>query len=173
MYYVPPRKDHTGDLQCDCNTVMYKYAVRIPGADPSLIYLRQVYTWRVLRVREQRSTREILNSHISVLGFNDFAQVASVDSGLRNCVSRAVSLSCRQRFSLLTSHDPFRFPNDIPQGTAVPHWAYFNVTVSDAFCYRATHSVLTPFAKTAVNQTYDGATMITIGRKFDLDKPLS
>ena len=22
-----------------------------------------------------------------------------------------------------------RYPGDIPQGTAVPHWAYFNVTV--------------------------------------------
>ena len=25
QYYLPPRKDHSGDLTCDCNTVMYKY----------------------------------------------------------------------------------------------------------------------------------------------------
>jgi len=24
-YYLPPRVDHSGDLACDCNSVMYKY----------------------------------------------------------------------------------------------------------------------------------------------------
>ena len=24
QYYVPPSKDHTGDLTCDCNTVLYR-----------------------------------------------------------------------------------------------------------------------------------------------------
>jgi len=38
-----------------------------------------------------------------------------------------------------------QYPHDIPQGTAVPHWVYFNITSS-------------------ANQTYDQATMITIGR---------
>ena len=64
QYYVPPQKDHAGDMDCDCNTVMYKYEVRIPWRDPSLTYLCKAFTWRVLRVRGPRSTREILNSHI-------------------------------------------------------------------------------------------------------------
>jgi hypothetical protein len=34
QYYVPPRKEHSGDLDCDCNTVMYKYEVRIPQRGP-------------------------------------------------------------------------------------------------------------------------------------------
>ena len=25
QYYVAPKKSHSGDLKCDCNTVMYKY----------------------------------------------------------------------------------------------------------------------------------------------------
>ena len=59
-YYIPPRKNHTGDLDCDCNTVMYKCEVRIRSSDPPLIYLRQVFTWHALRVSlGQRSTREI------------------------------------------------------------------------------------------------------------------
>jgi len=28
QYYIPPRVDHSGDLECDCNTVMYKYEVQ-------------------------------------------------------------------------------------------------------------------------------------------------
>jgi len=30
QYYTPPRKDYSGDLDCDCNTVMYKYEVQSP-----------------------------------------------------------------------------------------------------------------------------------------------
>jgi hypothetical protein len=30
QHYVPPNRDHSGDLECDCNTVMYKCEVRIP-----------------------------------------------------------------------------------------------------------------------------------------------
>ena len=30
QYYLPPRVDHSGDLDCDCNTVMYKYEVQAP-----------------------------------------------------------------------------------------------------------------------------------------------
>ena len=73
QYYLPPSKDIPDDLRCDCNTVMYKCEVRIPWSDPSLIYLRQVLTWRVPRVREQGSTRKILSSHVPVLIFDDFA----------------------------------------------------------------------------------------------------
>jgi hypothetical protein len=34
QYYLPPRKNHSGDMECDCNTVMYKYEVRIPQRGP-------------------------------------------------------------------------------------------------------------------------------------------
>jgi len=27
-YYLPPREDYPGDLNCDCNTVMYMYEVQ-------------------------------------------------------------------------------------------------------------------------------------------------
>jgi len=30
QHYLPPRVDHLGDLECDCNTVMYKYEVQTP-----------------------------------------------------------------------------------------------------------------------------------------------
>jgi len=30
QFYVPPRVDHPGDLDCDCNTVMYKYEAQTP-----------------------------------------------------------------------------------------------------------------------------------------------
>jgi len=30
QYYLPPHVDHFGDLNCDCNTVMYKYEVQTP-----------------------------------------------------------------------------------------------------------------------------------------------
>ena len=30
QYYLPPSKNHSGDLGCDCNTVMYKYEVQSP-----------------------------------------------------------------------------------------------------------------------------------------------
>ena len=39
QYYIPPRKDDYGDMNCDCNTVMYKYKSRLPEKDPVLIYL--------------------------------------------------------------------------------------------------------------------------------------
>ena len=29
QYYLPPKKDHSGDLTCDCNTVMYKYEFQL------------------------------------------------------------------------------------------------------------------------------------------------
>jgi len=64
----------------------------------------------------------------------------------------------------------FRIPFDIPQGTAVPHWAYFNVTVGDISLPSDSMLVLTFNAKTSTNQTYDQATMITVGRKFDPER---
>ena len=39
QYYLPPRQDHSGDLACDCNTVMYKYEDQPPKGDPVLICL--------------------------------------------------------------------------------------------------------------------------------------
>ena len=39
QYYIPLRKDDYGDMNCDCNTVMYKYKSRLPEKDPVLIYL--------------------------------------------------------------------------------------------------------------------------------------
>ena len=29
QYYLPPRANHSGDVTCDCNTVMYRYVVQI------------------------------------------------------------------------------------------------------------------------------------------------
>ena len=30
QYYLPPSSSHAGDLDCDCNTVMYKYEIQTP-----------------------------------------------------------------------------------------------------------------------------------------------
>jgi len=91
QYYVPPQASHTGDLDCDCNTVMYNLYMACASCQGA-----QIYSWT---------------------------------SWIAACETVYVA----------------QLPSSIPQGTAVPHWAYFNVT-------------------TALNETYDGATMISIGR---------
>jgi len=90
QYYLPPRADHSGDLDCDCNTVMYNLYMACASCQSG-----QIYSWT--------------------------AWIAA-------CQVLAVA----------------RYPKTLPQGTAVPHWAYFNVT-------------------SATNQTYDQATMIALG----------
>ena len=58
-------------------------------------------------------------------------QVDIVANRLRHCLYLTVSCSFRRpRFASPTASDLIRYPADIAQGTAVPHWAYFNVTVS-------------------------------------------
>jgi len=91
QYYLPPRKDHSGDLDCDCNTVMYNLYMACSSCQGG-----QIYSWT--------------------------AWIAA-------CTSVYVS----------------QYPGTIPQGTAIPHWAFFNVTSS-------------------VNQTYDQSTMMLAGR---------
>ncbi|KAF9647144.1 hypothetical protein BDM02DRAFT_3129933 [Thelephora ganbajun] len=59
-YYVPPSKNHTGDVTCDCNTMMYRWETWATACDT--VYITQ-------------------------------------------------------------------YPVDIPQGTAVPRWAFYNVTL--------------------------------------------
>jgi len=60
-----------------------------------------------------------------------------------------------------------RYPDSIPQGTAIPRWAFFNVTVN---IFPSIDVLMLRFdTESSVNQTYDQATMISIGRKFVLE----
>ena len=64
QHYLPPVADDSGNLDCDCNTVMYEYEVPAPKEDHVLIAFRfEVSTWRVPRVRRPKSTRETSGSH--------------------------------------------------------------------------------------------------------------
>jgi len=88
----------------------------------------------VLCVREARSTRETLCGDERGLSVNDFVQMASVDSGLPERLCYTVSLSLPPpAFCIADGVYLTRFPTDIAQGTAIPRWAFFNVTVSDIF----------------------------------------
>ena len=73
-----------------------------------------------------------------------------------------------QRFAFPTTFDLSRYPSAIPQGIAIPRWAFFNITVSDGFLLSVDMFMLTLDAKSSVNQTYDETTTINIGRKFGL-----
>ena len=61
-YYLPPATNHSGDVMCDCNSVMYRYVVlslKLPSDNlPSSINL--ACTWPALHVREGKSTRKSL-----------------------------------------------------------------------------------------------------------------
>jgi len=64
QHYLPPKADDSGGLDCDCNTVMYKYEVPAPKEDHALIAFRfEVSTWRVRRVKRPKSTRKTSDSH--------------------------------------------------------------------------------------------------------------
>lgn len=73
-YYLPPRANHSGDLVCDCNTVMYSLYMAC-----ALCQEGQIYSWL---------------------------------QWISQCDSVYVA----------------QYPSDIAQGTAVPHWAYDNIT---------------------------------------------
>jgi len=89
--YVPPQKDNTYDLTCDCNTVMYSLYMACSTCQGGMIY-----SW--LR-------------------------------WITQCDSVYVT----------------QYPIDIAPGTAVPRWAFYDVT-------------------TLPNQTYDDSVAIGIGR---------
>jgi len=89
--YYPPRVDHNGDLDCDCNTVMYNLFMACTSCQAGFID-----TWP---------------TYIAV------------------CETVYIT----------------QYPSDIAQGTAVPRWAFFNIT-------------------TAPNQVYSDATAMGIGR---------
>ena len=80
--------------------------------------------------------------------------------------------SFRQRFAFSMTFDLSRYRYAIPQGTAIPRWAFFNITVIDLFLPSVDVLMLTLDAKSSANQTYDDTTMKFIGGKFDL-KPTS
>jgi hypothetical protein len=73
-YYLPPRTNHTGDVTCDCNTVMYSLYMACAACQTG-----ETYPWPTY---------------------------------ITQCTSIMISA----------------YPVDIAQGTAVPHWAYIDVT---------------------------------------------
>jgi hypothetical protein len=75
QYYLPPQTNHTGDLTCDCNTVMYSLYMACASCQGGTIYSWTQWT--------------------------------------QQCTSGVYISS---------------YPVDIAQGTAVPYWAYYNVT---------------------------------------------
>jgi hypothetical protein len=79
-YYLPPRTNHTGDIMCDCNTVMYSLYMACAACQGG-----EYYPWPTY---------------------------------ITQCTS-GVMIS--------------QYPVDIAQGTAVPHWAYTDITVNDVF----------------------------------------
>jgi len=73
-YYLPPSSNHSGDLTCDCNTVMYSLTMACTSCQ-----LSGVYSWL---------------------------------QWIPQCTSVYIT----------------QYPVNISQGTAVPHWAYYNWT---------------------------------------------
>lgn len=61
-----------------------------------------------------------------------------------------------------------RYPGDIAEGTAVPYWAYFNVTVSVILKSSATF-VLTSNMKTLPDELWNDTTARRVGREFGLE----
>jgi hypothetical protein len=74
QYYLPPRANHSGDVTCDCNTVMYSLYMACSSCQGGT-----VYPWI---------------------------------QWVPQCPSVYIT----------------QYPVDIAQGTAVPRWAYFDVT---------------------------------------------
>lgn len=91
QYYLPPRTNHTGDVMCDCNTVMYSLYMACAACQGG-----QIYSWM---------------------------------QWIPQCESVYVT----------------QYPIDIAQGTAVPHWAYYNIT-------------------SLPNQTWNDTVAISVGR---------
>ena len=55
----------------------------------------------------------------------------AMDTGMRHCLHLTVGISATIVCELPTFFDPIRYPANIPQGTAVPPWAYYDITVSN------------------------------------------
>ncbi|KAF9647146.1 hypothetical protein BDM02DRAFT_2802311 [Thelephora ganbajun] len=87
QYYLPPRKDHSGDLMCDCNTVMYNLYMACSSCQGG-----QIYSWTMW---------------------------------VPACDSVYVT----------------QYPIDIAQGTAVPRWAYYNITSLPTQTYNETVAI--------------------------------
>jgi len=87
QYYLPPRKDHPGDMTCDCNTVMYSLYMEC-----ALCQGGQIYSWT---------------------------------SWIAACESVYVT----------------QYPSTIPQGTPIPRWAFFNVTLSTGQTYNESNAI--------------------------------
>jgi hypothetical protein len=91
QYYLPPRTNHSGDIMCDCNTVMYSLYMACAACQGG-----QTYSWA---------------------------------QWVPQCTSVYIT----------------QYPIDIAQGTAVPHWAYYNIT-------------------SLPNQTWNSTVAISVGR---------
>lgn len=89
--YVPPQKDSTADLTCDCDTVMYSLYMACSTCQGGIIYSWAKY--------------------------------------IAQCETVYVT----------------QYPHDVPYGTAVPHWAFYDVT-------------------TLPNQTYSDSVAMSVGR---------
>jgi len=95
-YYAPPRGNVSGDMTCDCNTVMYR--CEIPPS-PGSMFLYQftshflASTWHAFHVREEPPTRKILHGHILALLSDGFVKMGGVDGGLSDCLCSIVSSS--------------------------------------------------------------------------------
>jgi len=90
QHYPPPRAGDSGGLDCDCNTVMYKYEVPVPKEDHALIAFRfEVSTWLVRRVSRARSTRKTSGSHtLTVLADDSVRWTAWIAACQRVYVSK-------------------------------------------------------------------------------------
>ncbi|KAF9790609.1 hypothetical protein BJ322DRAFT_1037327 [Thelephora terrestris] len=74
QYYLPPQTNRSGDVMCDCNTVMYSFFMACTSCQNGTIY-----SWT---------------------------------KWIAQCVNISIS----------------QYPVDIAQGTALPRWAFINVT---------------------------------------------
>ena len=106
--------------------------------NPVLIsFLFLAFTWPVLPVSRAQPTRKTFGSQDRTLLVNRFIQMDAMGSPVhdrRLCFPVSILLS--RRLHSLTVLDPIRYPVDVAQGTAVPYWAYYNITVSDIFTIR-------------------------------------
>ena len=103
QYHLPPQTNHSSDVMCDCNSVMYRYEVRIAHKrsrlDFSFCYL--VSTWPVLHVRWVRFIRRTFGCLDRALLANHFVQVDTMDTAVPECYGQPVSILLHSALNLV------------------------------------------------------------------------
>jgi len=100
QYYLPPRKDHDGDLKCDCNTVMYNLYMACASCQEG-----EIYSWTAWIAACES---------VYVAQYpGDIPQGTAVPRWVYSNVTASVNQTYNQPLMISIGRDPEELPNQL------------------------------------------------------------